>query len=540
LRRQIALLLTFCLLLVVLSPARAFAAELTLEAPAQASPGQSLTLSGTVPGTEVILRIHSASGELVFFDTPAVTDGSYRISLTVPASWLGGTYRAVAVSGGAEAAKTIAIRRAGGSNGGTTPPYGPPANNGETPDAGTTSPPSGSMDPVVSPGESGVTVTLEPVASGGRLTAVLDADALAAATTALDSISAPDRQLVLRLREGEGSAYDLKLTAEAAALLWSSSAASLVIESPLGSIAYDRQSLMAVRGQGSGELRFAIETVAPSALPAAARAVTGGRPVVEVSVSVGGTTVTSFGGGQVQLGIPYELAASENPQAAVIYYLPASGEPVAVKNGRYDGNTRTVYAALSHFSMYGISVPTIAYEDVSGWATDYITYLSARSIIQGVGEDRFAPAQPVTRGEFVAMLARLADAADSNYEIGRFVDVQVGDWYAPYVQWAAESGIILGDEQGRFQPRAPISRQELAVMVDRYADAIGYTLPADRPQISFIDRAQFGEWALAAIGRLQQAGILEGLGDGRFAPRGTATRAEAAKMVAVLVQGMSR
>lgn len=532
LKRWMASLLVMSLM-VVLLPSQGFAAELTLRTPTEVTAGQNLMLSGTAPGTEVILSIRSSDGEIVFFDTSKVADGAYSVTITVPQVWAGSSYRAAAVSGGQEVSNILSVVP-------VTPPPGLPGNNGGLP--GTTPPPAGGTDPVVSPGSQGVTVTVSPVEVDGRMTVTIGAEGLAPILEALRGNAANARQLVIRLTGDDiaGTAYDLQLSEEAAALLWGSGTTSLLIVSPLGSVAYDQKSLAALAVHGTGEVRFEIESVDSSSLTAAARNATGGRPVVDVQVTVGGTSVTEFDGGTVRLGIPYELAGTEDPQAIVVYYLPAGGSPAVVRNGWYDEAAGMMYVALSHFSMYGIGVQHIRFGDVSGWSAPYITYLSARGIIEGVSASSFAPTKPVTRGEFVAILARLSEAEGSVYESGLFTDVQTGDWYAPYVQWGYDSGVVQGTGQGRFQPRDPISRQELAVMVARYAASLDYTLPANQAEVSFTDRSQFGEWAVAAIGQLQQAGIIEGVGDGRFDPRGTATRAEAAKMVAVLLQGLSQ
>ncbi|MFS0726611.1 S-layer homology domain-containing protein [Paenibacillus sp. 1P07SE] len=541
-KQWMATILAFSLLIVLL-PSRGLAAELALQVPAGVTVGQTLTMSGTAPGAEVILSIRSADGELVFFDTQRVEGGRYSAAITVPAAWGGSTYRVSAVSGGVEEMKQVVVwRQGGGTEGGNNGGDVGSGEDGNGDNGDDTIPPPADAAPVITADSRGVTVTVTPADSNGRQTVLLDASAFGPILEALSSKPAAERHLVFRVAAGAaaGTAYDVSLNAEAAALLWNSDAASLTIESPLGSARYDRKSLDAIQGAGSGDVRFAMDAVDAAALSAAGRSATGGRPAVDLSVTVGSGSVSDFGGGKVRLGIPYSLRAGEDPNAVVYYYIPSAGAPAVVRGGWYNQSEGVLYAALDHFSVYGIGVNQVSFTDVSGWATDYITYLSARGIIEGIGERLFAPVQPVTRGEFVAILARLSGAEGMAYQSGLFTDVQSGDWYAPYVQWGYESGVVQGTGQNRFQPRAAISRQELAVMVARYAAATEYALPVMNQPLSFGDRSQFGEWAVEAIGALQQAGIIDGLGDGRFNPRGTATRAEAAKMIAVLLQGMSR
>jgi len=106
------------------------------------------------------------------------------------------------------------------------------------------------------------------------------------------------------------------------------------------------------------------------------------------------------------------------------------------------------------------------------------------------------------------------------------------------VQWAYKSGIAVGSD-GEFNPNANITRQDIAVMLTRYADKVAiYTLPKTSSTVTFTDSAKISSYASEAVTAMQQAGIISGNDDGRFAPTANATRAQAAKMIALLIQGM--
>ena len=140
----------------------------------------------------------------------------------------------------------------------------------------------------------------------------------------------------------------------------------------------------------------------------------------------------------------------------------------------------------------------------------------------------------MTRAQFVTMLAGLQGADVSAYTSGRFTDVPANAWYAPYVNWAADNGIIYGVSDTEFAPNDEISRQDMAVMLCRYAGQFGIQLGTGTPAVTFTDEADIAGYALPAVQALQRAGVISGMPDGSFRPRDTATREQACVMLCLL------
>ena len=138
---------------------------------------------------------------------------------------------------------------------------------------------------------------------------------------------------------------------------------------------------------------------------------------------------------------------------------------------------------------------------------------------------------PVTRAQFVKMLARLQGADVSEYRSAGFEDVPADAWYAPYVNWAAANGIVYGISSTEFAPNADISRQDMAVMLDRYAQQSGIVLGTDNAAVTFTDEADIAAYALPAVQALQRAGVINGMPDNSFCPRNSATREQACAML---------
>jgi len=165
------------------------------------------------------------------------------------------------------------------------------------------------------------------------------------------------------------------------------------------------------------------------------------------------------------------------------------------------------------------------------WAYSYVQALAKRGIVGGVGGGLFNPNAKVTRAQFVKMLAGVCGADLSSYRSADFTDVPDTAWYMPCVAWARESGIVNGTSSTAFSPDAGVTREQIAAILKRAADKYQITLPQKEEKRDFQDSADISSYAAEAVAAMQQAGIVGGYADGRFLPHGSASRAEAAKML---------
>ena len=159
------------------------------------------------------------------------------------------------------------------------------------------------------------------------------------------------------------------------------------------------------------------------------------------------------------------------------------------------------------------------------WANSAITYCVERNIMRGMSEKTFAPNTSVTRGMFVTILGNLSDVDKASYNVGKFSD-SVGKYYSPYVNWANETGIAQGVSSDKFMPNTAITREQLAVMIVKYAKHANIELGSNSPQKVFTDANSISPWAQDAVSTLQMSGIMEGQNGNRFNPKAKATRAE--------------
>ncbi len=179
-----------------------------------------------------------------------------------------------------------------------------------------------------------------------------------------------------------------------------------------------------------------------------------------------------------------------------------------------------------------IPAQQLSFSDVpsSHWAAEYIYGLAEAGLMQGTAATTFSPEAKITRGEFVAVLARMSGDELPEYT-GQFSDVTADAWYSPYVAWAVYTGVTQGVSDSSFAPLENISRQDLAVMLSRYLE-IENVQPATTVEAqSFEDEELIASYAQAAVKQMQQLEIINGKENNLFAPTDATTRAEAAKML---------
>lgn len=163
------------------------------------------------------------------------------------------------------------------------------------------------------------------------------------------------------------------------------------------------------------------------------------------------------------------------------------------------------------------------------WALDAIAHSYARGYFKGEGEGRFAPERAITRGEFVTILGRKAGASASNTAT-TFQDVSSGAYYAGYVVWAQSKGIVAGTSHERFEPNRTITREEMAVMLNKFLASQNKSYAATGYG-NFSDGGSIAVWAKDSVDRMTRQGLLSGMGNGSFAPKESFSRAQAAQVL---------
>jgi hypothetical protein len=161
-----------------------------------------------------------------------------------------------------------------------------------------------------------------------------------------------------------------------------------------------------------------------------------------------------------------------------------------------------------------------------------VEYLAHREFVKCKSTTLFATNDPITRADFITILARMSEEDLPIYE-GPFSDVKADVYYAGAVAWGIEAGIIKGTSDTAFSPNRSISRQEIATLLGRYLSYKQVTLIECNQSQSFTYEQQIADYAKDFVSAMQKADIINGYPDGSFKPLTNATRAEAAKMLAI-------
>lgn len=179
----------------------------------------------------------------------------------------------------------------------------------------------------------------------------------------------------------------------------------------------------------------------------------------------------------------------------------------------------------------------------SDWYYQFVDYVTSKGYFNGTAETTFAPAENMTRAMFVTVLFRF-DGAKGDRSQSAFTDVAPGEWYTDAINWAAANRIVDGVGNGKFAPNDPITRAQMCTMIERYLalykKAWKVTLPETGSVSVMVDENAIPAYALAAVKQCQRHGLVNGFEDGTFRPNELSTRAQVAAVIyrmSYLVQG---
>ena len=150
--------------------------------------------------------------------------------------------------------------------------------------------------------------------------------------------------------------------------------------------------------------------------------------------------------------------------------------------------------------------------------------------MNGVGGTRFDPGGSTSRAMLVTMLWRLDGRPEAAFAPD-FADVAPAQWYAEAVAWAASAHVVEGYGAGRFGPGDPVTREQLAVILWRYARYTGADVASGDPLGQFVDAEKIAPWALEALRWAVDAELIRGVGGERLSPKTGATRAQTATVL---------
>ena len=193
-------------------------------------------------------------------------------------------------------------------------------------------------------------------------------------------------------------------------------------------------------------------------------------------------------------------------------------------------NVSAEYRVTATTLSAGEALP-LAFADVAAdaWYADAVRYVSERGLMSGTGDTAFSPDDTTTRGMVVTILWRL-DGSPAWTTTSGFSDVEESAYYAEAVGWASANGIVGGYDNETFGPRDPITREQMAAILYRFAQTRGWDTTAWADLSGYADAGEISAYALPALQWANGAGLIAGSG-GAILPGDSATRAQVAAIL---------
>lgn len=196
--------------------------------------------------------------------------------------------------------------------------------------------------------------------------------------------------------------------------------------------------------------------------------------------------------------------------------------------------SKTIKITKGENEVY-LSETEVKFSDLDGfsWAETAIKTLANAGIINGVGDDKFNPKGDITREAFAALIVRALEIPTADEVEGIFADSEkISDWAKKEVEAAFKVGIVQGKDGNKFAPQDNITRQDMVVMIVRALNHVDESIAKDASkEVTYADADKIASYAKDSVGIATDLGIINGVGDNKFDPTGTANRAQAAQII---------
>ena len=292
--------------------------------------------------------------------------------------------------------------------------------------------------------------------------------------------------------------------------------ANLTVDTPVANVTIPNEALSSLGSNAS--------TVTVTAAKTADDTVT-------VTVSKDGQAVSSIPG-----GITAEIPAGNAQPGTVAVIVDENGnETIVKKSVAVDGDMNVPLEGSATVKLVDNSK---SFPDSdSHWSKGAVDFVTSRDLFNGVSTTSFAPDTAMNRAMLVTVLHRLEDTPAGG--VPSFDDVDNDIWYAEAVAWASSKNIVNGYENGSFQPGENVTREQIATILYRYAQAIKLSTNERGALNRFTDGASTAGWAQEAMAWAVGAGLFAG-DNGKLNPQSPASRAEVATLMMRFVEYMAK
>jgi hypothetical protein len=302
------------------------------------------------------------------------------------------------------------------------------------------------------------------------------------------------------------------------------------------------RSLPLTIAETTGTLDVVVAEGSAEQVTAAKRDHIGNHPVVDVRMLLNNKSI-QWEDKTVEVLLSDVQPVKVDQTVMVVNSISTNGELHPVTYTKYEQATATMAFKPSMPGSYVITNVEVPLTDLQqhAWAIPEVQHLYSKGIIAGMSDTRFEPQGELTRAQFLQMLVKGIGKTNHTDSSAKPLptDVKSDRWYADAVRAGLAMNIVQGRADGTFGANDRISREDMAVMLDRAMEAAernNNSTTISAAQMKFRDQADIHEYAKDAVASMVQLGILKGLPDSTFAPKQTANRAQGAVAVARLLE----
>lgn len=471
--------------------------------------GDTVTVSGSTTLDEVTVKVTRPDNTILYVNVlqgPVFAD-----SFKMPGDAALGIYKVVVGQGGIYDTKSFEVKQVTETGNENEP----------TKNTNSTAPEADNSKTRITSNDKKVAVS-----TSANLTA--GSDGVATASISQSQISTAVNQAITQAeKQGNGKKAEIIIEAEAAGnvdkvrvglakeslgLLAGGNIDALTISTPVASIKFDKNSLSTIYGQAKAEIKVSVSRVDVSGLSEKVSAVIEDRPVFNFSVTSGDRSISQFGG-RLNISVPYTPKPGEDINSIIIYYIDEKGELKTITSSVYDEANRTVKFQTDHFSEYAVGYKKVNFKDVPENASfaKAVSFISARGIASGVGNNKFAPGNRITRAQFIFMMMRAYGISPDTTSADNFADAG-NTYYTGYLAVVKQKGISKGIGNNKFAPDNAITRQEMVTLLYNTLKAIDKLPEAEgvKNLKDFSDSGLIASWAKEAFELFVNAGVISG------------------------------
>lgn len=292
------------------------------------------------------------------------------------------------------------------------------------------------------------------------------------------------------------------------------------------------------KGEGATTITIATDETTNYAAGSTTLDITVKKPVINVSDTLHGSIFTDVVKANVGESVTFRAIPEDGYWLQAVSVTDTAGNQVAVYSNS-DGSYYflTPESDVTIWACFKVVIPEhdchIAHYsdvDIYEWYHFALDFAVSEQIMQGTSENSFEPYSQLTR----AMLAQILYSNEGKPEMENadvFPDVIAGEWYVDAVNWAASVEMVSGYPDGTFAPNNAITREQMTLILYKYAEYKGYDTTAQGDLSGYEDAGEISDWALEAMEWAVGTGLISGKSDITLAPMATATRAEVAQVL---------